>query len=288
MKKIDIHAHVRPKKYDVNQRWLTEEKQFEIYDKLQIEKGGILPLLFEGETPWLLTAENAKELADENPEKFFWYTTVDLLKFDEKTDELYEFLKSEKASGAKGVGEITTNIDFDDEKTHALFSACEKLKLPVLSHISPEKGSEYGLCDSVGLYNLEKMLKLYPDMIYIGHSFAFWCEITKVNEETRLNPPDSEVDEGRIAELMRENKNLYCDLSAGSGATAMMRDERYAVKFINEFQDRIMYGCDITSEDFHVQKEFSDFLDNLVNKNLISESVYRKVVRENAIKVFNI
>ncbi|MEI8345181.1 MAG: hypothetical protein WCG06_03820, partial [Candidatus Omnitrophota bacterium] len=50
------------------------------------------------------------------------------------------------------------------------------------------------------------------------------------------------TDEGRVPQLMRKYTNLYGDLSAGSGCNALKRDRKYAVKFLNEFQDRLMFG----------------------------------------------
>ncbi len=40
-------------------------------------------------------------------------------------------------------------------------------------------------------------------------------------------------------ELLRKYPNLYADLSALSGANAILRDPEYGVKFLDEFQDRL-------------------------------------------------
>ncbi|MBQ8526548.1 MAG: amidohydrolase family protein [Clostridia bacterium] len=289
MKKIDIHVHVRPENVHSNETWLTEKEQIEVHKKLNVEKGIILPFFKSPDEPCVLTVENARNIAAKYPDKFLWFTDVDLLAFDFENEDLYEFLKKEKELGAKGVGEITTHIDIDDEKVYKLFSCCERLSLPVLTHIAPRRNAGYGLIDSIGLPGLEKMLKAHPDMIYIGHSVPFWCEISKLaTEEERLKYNNQKVVEGRLAYLMREYKNLYCDLSAASGATAMMRDKEYAVKFIMEFQDRIMYGCDITGMRSTIQYEFSDFLDSLVNEGKITADAYEKLCRKNAERLFDI
>lgn len=53
------------------------------------------------------------------------------------------------------------------------------------------------------------------------------------------------------------------ELSAGSGMTAMTRDPEHAVRFFEEFSDRILYGCDICAEtNTHLYK-FDDFLTSL-------------------------
>jgi len=87
---------------------------------------------------------------------------------------------------------------------------------------------------------------------------------------------------------MRELPNLYCDLSAQSGSNAMMRDSAYAVKFLEEFQDRILYGCDITSVKSRYPYAFADFLEELYRNQRISPAVYEKICRYNAVKLLKL
>ena len=56
-------------------------------------------------------------------------------------------------------------------------------------------------------------------------------------------------EEGAVPKLFRRYKNLWGDLSAGSGYNALARDVDYAVKFLNEFQDRLCFGTDICYAD---------------------------------------
>ena len=86
--------------------------------------------------------------------------------------------------------------------------------------------------------------------------------------------------------LFRDNPNLWADLSAGSAFYAMTRDKENAIKFINEFQDRLMYATDICT----AGKMYSmdSFLLELKNDNSISEATFRKLARENAIQLLNL
>jgi predicted TIM-barrel fold metal-dependent hydrolase len=43
---------------------------------------------------------------------------------------------------------------------------------------------------------------------------------------------------------MEAYPNLYCDLSAGSGAGALKRDPRFAAEFLVRRQGRLMFGSD--------------------------------------------
>ena len=54
---------------------------------------------------------------------------------------------------------------------------------------------------------------------------------------------------GRLVCLMRNYKNLYADLSANSGGCAIMRDEKFGLQFLEEFQDRLMFGTDMVNTD---------------------------------------
>ena len=49
---------------------------------------------------------------------------------------------------------------------------------------------------------------------------------------------------GRVVEMLRQYPNLYADLSAGSGLNALQRDPAFAIDFILEFQDRLLYARD--------------------------------------------
>ncbi|MBR4017450.1 MAG: amidohydrolase family protein, partial [Oscillospiraceae bacterium] len=127
----------------------------------------------------------------------------------------------------------------------------------------------------------------------LGHSHHFWAEITKLaSEEERNGPQWSKVIPGTIERLMRECPNLYGDLSAGSGGTAMMRDPEYAAKFMTEFSDRLLYGTDIcekiSMKPGSLPYDFGPFLDNMAITGMISMDVYNKIVRYNAIKLLNL
>mgnify|MGYP000346850352 CR=1 FL=1 len=57
---------------------------------------------------------------------------------------------------------------------------------------------------------------------------------------------------GRLVCLMRNYKNLYADLSANSGGCAIMRDEKFGLQFLEEFQDRLMFGTDMVNTDMDI------------------------------------
>ena len=295
MKKIDIHCHVlafpeytppRPNGGKI----LSAEQQIREHEKLDVEYGVLLP---SGgmEAQWhLISTESAMYIADRHPDHFVWFCNVDPRagNYNAKTDLGY-LLNYYKERGAKGLGELMAPINADDPMMDNLFTCCEQLKLPVLIHIAPQHGDTYGIVDELGLPRIERMLKKHPDMQLIGHSAAFWSEISAdLTQEMRNDYPTGKVIEGRLPKLMRDYGNLTCDLSAGSGSNAMMRDPEFAAGFLTEFSDRIYYGTDICATGQTFQYKFADFLSNLEATGMISRETYEKVIRKNAAKLLGL
>lgn len=295
MKKIDIHTHLtlfpdivptRPN----GSRFLCMEEQLEIHDKLDVDYAVILPLIAP-EAQWMtMSNEEAKTIADKRPDRFTWFCNVDPRQGSYHADvDLGHIISHYKELGAKGLGELTTTLYADDPMMDNLFSHCEQLDMPVLIHIAPQVGGCYGIVDELGLPRIEKMLKKHPDMKLIGHSAAFWGEISsELQQENRNGYPKGKITEGRLPKLLRDNGNLYCDLSAGSGSNAMMRDPEYAARFMEEFADRIFYACDVCSVTNTFQYDFDAFLTKMVSDGMLSQENYEKIVRKNAVKLLGL
>ena len=290
IKKIDIHAHAvaNPQLYPrfvggVN--FSDAGDVIGLYDKIGVEKGVLLPLVSPDGINAPMTAEATKLLADEHPDRFFWFGNVDPRAVSGQLDKIIGHYKD---LGAKGIGEVTASIYLDDSRAENLFACCAELDMPVTIHISIAPDS-YGIADELGLPRLEKILKKFPKLKLLGHSQVFWSEISADNNEAIRNTyPSGKVTEGRVAQLMREYGNLYCDLSAGSGANAFMRDPEYAVRFIDEFADRMLYGIDLVSKESKFPAEFCAFFDKLLDEGAITSENYCKIFRENAVKLLKL
>lgn len=125
-------------------------------------------------------------------------------------------------------------------------------------------------------------------MIFIGHGPAFWAEISTLKDpDDRYGYPSYPIiKEGRIAELMRLYDNLWVDLSANSGKNALMRDKDYSIKFLNEFNDRIMYGTDICY--YKQVLTTNEFLIELKDKKHLTESAFLNIAYKNAYRLLGI
>ena len=68
---------------------------------------------------------------------------------------------------------------------------------------------------------------------------------------------------------------------------AVSRDPEFGYAFMEEFQDRLFYGTDICSAENITNNmlKLSAFLDEAMEKGKISYAAYRKISRENALKL---
>ncbi len=185
--------------------------------------------------------------------------------------------------------ELTGNLYIDNPLYKNLFYHCGKVGLPVLFHLAVGvKYGIYGAADDIGLPRLENVLKELSETVFIGHAMAFWSEITsEVDEETRGGYPEEPVKSpGRVPELLKKYPNLYGDLSAGSGFNAISRDSEFGYRFLEEFQNQLLFGTDIC----HVNQEvlIVSYFKKLLEEGKISKIAYDKITRKNAEKILKL
>lgn len=263
-----------------------------MYDRLGIEKGVNMPSGMCGCecASHIIPNDEAYELASLHPDTYYWFCGVDPRwgRNSPETD-LSHYINHYKALGAKGLGELTANLYFDDPLVLNLLYHCEKCDMPVTFHLGNAGYGDYGVIDNLGLPRLEKVLGMFPNLIFIGHSQKFWAEISgDCTDESRSGYPKGKVAPGgRIIELMRHYPNLNADLSAFSGYNALTRDPEFGFKFLEEFQDRLYFGTDFTDAG-QIELEManlSHWLDDGAEHGNISKIAYEKVSRGNALRL---
>ena len=291
LEKIDVHLHATMWTSEVlppRASLPTPDEIRENFKNNGIECGFLQPLLSPEASAHIQSNEEAHYIANSNPDILYWFCNVDprMVSNSPKSD-LSILLSHYKSLGAIGLGEITANIYTDDPFMDNLFYHAAECGLPATIHIAPRLGGAYGIVDELGLPRLENILKKHPNLKILGHSQCFWNEIgDDVTEENRRNYVTGKVNPGRVVELMRRYENLYCDLTAGSGFTAISRDPEFSYRFIEEFSDRLMFGTDMTNKN-HTAPLVA-WLDEAYEKGCISEENYRKICRENAIRIFGL
>ena len=293
---VDVHTHCssRPDwlSYDPVKnehiRWITVSQLLKRMDQEGIDRAVILPLHSPESSIESVPTRDVIRMCKMHSSKLIPFCNPDPRLNMGSEKDLAFILQEYKKEGCKGVGEITANIYFDDQRTLNLFRICEELKLPVLFHIGPKEGGCYGLIDEFRLPRLEKCLKAFPELTFIGHSQPFWAEISgDLKPEERNGYPTGKVAPGgRVVELLRNYPNLCADLSAGSGYNAISRDPEFGLQFLEEFQNRLMFGTDLDAPGQDIPQ--LRYLRHLEEDGKISKNVYDKIMYQNATRILSL
>lgn len=286
VRKIDGHVHLRTKKgYNV----FTPEERLSFNEVMDIDYSLILTVEKpQGASEQELLddprifAEDAAKICEQYKGKFSWFCNL----MPDGTSETYKKLEKYKKMGAVGVGEVAIPMRFDDLRFEHMLDCCQSLELPIMTHMN-SKLTNKGIVDEPGLILLERALKKYPKLVYIGHSQPFWSEIALCDEKTNRDGYNSgAVKPGRLIDLLSNYENLYGDLSANSGGNAIMRDPDFGNEFLDKFQDKLMYGTDTLSANLHYP--LGAYLDCLLAQNKITREIYAKICRYNISKLLNL
>lgn len=297
MKRIDIHLHcMGQERAALGQSQIPslEEILGKVLPETDSDRGILMAtpaqLLME-DTDGLHTAyaeanKTARALSEQHPDKLSWMCCLDPRDPElEDPHALYATLKEYQAAGAVGFGEAYAPLWIDAPEMQRVYRCLEELGMPILFHMAPAPGKGYGLADDPGLPRLEKMLKAYPGLTFIGHSQVFWSEIGQgCPPQLRAMLPMGKVRPGRVPMLLDNYPNLMCDLSALSGFNALVRDLAYTATFLERYQDRLMFGSDYLLPRFMVHT--SALLDAMKKLGTLSPDAWEKICSGNAIRLF--
>lgn len=289
---IDIHVHTRsiPGPPCGNKPvYATPEQLLARFDPIGVEQAVLLPGV-NPECEYVPQSnQEILEICRRHPGKFIPFCNVDPRSMTNSSDApLGELLDFYREQGCKGVGEVCANLPFLDPLVRNLFRHVERSGLPLTFHIAAQIGGIYGLYDDPGLPQLDQSLARFPKLVFLAHSQTFWAEMGRLEKPgDRYGYPTYPIgEEGVVPKLFRRYSNLYGDLSAHSGCNALKRDPDYAVKFLNEFQDRLLFGTDLCAPD--TPTPLVDFLLDLRQGGKLSETVFQKVARENAVRLLGL
>jgi len=295
---FDIHAHAyrKPAPY---YKFCTAEELLKQYDELGIEMGVLLPVV-SPEIYIPQANEDILDMAEQYPDRFIPYCNIDPRALTNSADAPLDILLNYyKEKGCRGLGEVMLNVPLLDPMVQNLFRHAERVGLPVVFDGSDQIGGDFGLYDDPGLPQLEHTLQRFPELIIFGHGPVFWAEIGRLETPGEraiiFSPKGGQVgrlpegpirEEGVVPKLLRRYPNLYGDLADFTAHNAIARDPEYGPKFLEEFQDRLYFGTDICFAGMPVP-----LVDTLLQwraANKISETVFQKIARENAMKLFGL
>jgi len=294
---IDIHTHVSLLPFaggaGLKTAFLSPRQLIDLYDEVGIDRGVLLPIVSPEGTEMIQSVYEVVKARLRHPDRLIPFCNVDPRQSVNSPDcDLSVLLEEYKAAGCKGVGEITANLWFDDPRVTNLFDHVQRCGLPLTFHVATREGNIYGLVDDLGLPRFEKQAAAHPDLIFLCHSQTFWSHISgDVSLETWGGYPTGPVTPGgRIPELMRRYPNIWGDLSAGSGANALSRDPDFGYAFLDEFQDRLLFGTDVNQVEHKdsVLTALKRFLEEGLASGGIARDVFDKVTHRNAIRLLGL
>jgi predicted TIM-barrel fold metal-dependent hydrolase len=283
---IDIHAHAYL--WPGPRNFSTPQQLMERYRAIGIERAVLLPLV-SPEVYLPQSNEEILEIARRWPDTFIPFCNIDPRALTNSPEaRLGDLLAYYRDRGCLGIGEVMPNLPFSDPMVRNLFRHVEEIGFPLTFDMSTRIGGAYGLYDDPGLPQFERTLGDFPALKFLGHGPPFWAEIAELRRpEDRAGYPDYPVEkEGAVPRLMRKYPSLYGDLSAGSGYNALSRDPEHAVVFLEEFQDRLLFGTDICAPDGGTP--LVDFLLGLRDESGLSRAAFRKIARENAVRLLGL
>lgn len=218
------------------------------------------------------------EMTETYPDRFVPGTTT-----DPRDPHAHQKLKAAvDIHGVRVFGEFKLRLRYDDPDALRLFHYAGELGLPVIFHLDvtfPRHGVPHSRqwWYGGGLENMESALKLCPNTQFLGHAPGFWREISEdADNEPSAYPRDKPiVGKGRLLQYLDKYPNLNCDLSAGSGLTALSRDLAFTRKFMIDYQDRLFFGRD----------DFNNDLFNLLIQLQLPCPVLEKILSGNALKL---
>jgi len=249
-------------------------------DERNVAKAVVLPLVSPESSSYLNLTEDAIAAAKRHPDRLIPFCCI-----DPRTSHsggragLRAMLREYVDQGAQGFGEHKAGLPIDHPKMQALYEVCDDLKLPVLFHTDQERGM-----DSPGLPHLENVLKSFPNVAFIGHGPGFWASISGDATAGDLGgyPTGAVKPGGALDRLFDAYRNLWGDLSAGSGAGALARDRDFGRRFLIRRADRLLFGTDYLKPGQNVPQF------ELLARFDLPPAVRAQIERANAMRLLNL
>ena len=152
----------------------------------------------------------------------------------------------------------------------------------------------------MGLPFLEHTLCRFPKLKFIAHGPIFWAEYSSDVRKGARKPVfasdglqygsrsrySEKLEEGVAQQLLRAFPNLMGELS--DSIWQLRRNEDFAVQFLCEFQDQLMFGTDSCNSTTDANFRGKLFMDHLHDSGKLPTDVWKKICRNNAIDYFQL
>jgi predicted TIM-barrel fold metal-dependent hydrolase len=210
--------------------------------------------------------------------KEFTYGANEVPDLPDAIKEIEKYLKL----GAPIIGELKFGVACDSREMQKIYQLAQAYNVPVLMHWQFEMFN-------YNFDNFHKMLEKYPKVNFIGHAQTWWANIDKNHTDQKILYPTTKVTPGGITDrLLSDYPNMYGDLSAGSGLLSMTRDEEHSRHFLSRHQDKLLYGSDCDDSEGHGEKCQGAKTIAEIKKLAANKTIERKLLHDNAKKLFRL
>lgn len=184
--------------------------------------------------------------------------------------------------GAIVIAEQKFGVACDSPEMQAIYRLAEARRVPVLMHW------QFGMYNH-GFDRFPAMLEKFPRVTFIGHAQTWWANIDANHRDQTVLYPKGPVTPGGLTDrYLRDYPNMYADLSAGSGLNALTRDEAFTRDFLTRHQDKLLYGSDCNDHVGSGEKCQGAQTIAAVRRLVASKAIERKLLHDNAKRVFGL
>jgi predicted TIM-barrel fold metal-dependent hydrolase len=181
--------------------------------------------------------------------------------------------------GAKGIGEHRWEGDIPF--TWRMLDMARDYKVPILFHF------EETLFPAAVYSEFYKVIEKYPTVTFIGHGIDWWGAIDKNYHKSQGGRPRGLINPGGLTDQwLSRYPNLHCDMSAGSGNNALLRDPYRAKEFLIRHQDRLLFGSDCNCSAGGMPTCWTAIKIMALNYLELTPEVQQKLYISNAAKLF--
>jgi predicted TIM-barrel fold metal-dependent hydrolase len=221
--------------------------------------------------------ETAVEMTRQYPGEYL-FAANEVTDLPEARGVIEKYLKA----GAILIGEQKFRVECDSPESQILYALAAEYRVPILLHF---QHNAYNL----GFDRFHKMLEKYPRTVFIGHAQTWWANIDRNHTDQKVLYPKGKVTAGGLTDrYLSDYPNAYADMSAGSGLSALTRDEDHAREFLRRHQDKILYGSDCADPDGSGAACQGAQTIAALRRLAPAKAIERKILFENAKKLMRI
>ncbi len=272
---IDVHTHLGGVKARFKSLkgmiYASEKDLLEYMDEVEIEASVVLPVIKPrpeiGED--IAGADRVLSVCQGYERRLIPFCCV-----DPRETGASQRVRDYVGKGVKGYGEHKIELKVDNPESKEIYALCGELGLPVLLHMDRVHNPD--------IEAFEKVVQEYPETVFIAHGPGWWREVSAEVDKAVDYPKGKVVPGGRADVMLREYRNVYGDISAGSGLNALQRDPEFAEDFVARSWRKLLYGSDFPCLDGEGKQFGPDKLHlNLLKSLKLNDEVFQAITGNN-------